>query len=175
MSVTSSLTPVMVSNSCSASSKRTWVTAAPGIDDSSVRRRRLPSVWPKPGSSGRDGEPLAVALGLAEPRPSGRWMMSMGAAFASGSGACGRSGGLLGVELDDELLAHGHVDLLAQRQVAHGRPVKPPSPTSSHGGHGAVERVEVVADDDHLRRLVAQRDDVALAHLVARDRRPACR
>ena len=51
-SVTSSFTPLMTSNSCSASSKRTWVTAAPGIDDSNVRRRLLPSVWPKPGSSG---------------------------------------------------------------------------------------------------------------------------
>ena len=52
MSVTSSVTPAMVSNSWRASSKRTWVTAAPGIDDSSVRRSELPSVWPKPGSSG---------------------------------------------------------------------------------------------------------------------------
>jgi hypothetical protein len=42
----------MVSNSWRASSKRTWVMAAPGIDDSSVRRSELPSVWPKPGSSG---------------------------------------------------------------------------------------------------------------------------
>ena len=52
MSVTSSVMPVMVSNSCSASSKRTWVMAAPGIDDSRVRRRELPSVCPKPGSRG---------------------------------------------------------------------------------------------------------------------------
>ena len=52
MSVTSSVTPLMVVNSWSASSKRTCVTAAPGIDDSSVRRSELPSVWPKPGSSG---------------------------------------------------------------------------------------------------------------------------
>ena len=66
MSVTSSLTPAMVANSWRASSKRIEVTAAPGIDDSSVRRRELPSVWPKPGSRGRDGEPLAVALLLAE-------------------------------------------------------------------------------------------------------------
>ena len=43
-SVTSSVTPAMVSNSWSASSKRTWVTAAPGIDESSVRRSELPSV-----------------------------------------------------------------------------------------------------------------------------------
>ena len=52
MSVTSSVTPAMVSNSWRASSKRTIVMAAPGIDDSSVRRSELPSVWPKPGSSG---------------------------------------------------------------------------------------------------------------------------
>ena len=52
MSVTSSAMPAMVSNSCSASSKRTAVMAAPGIDDSSVRRSELPMVWPKPGSSG---------------------------------------------------------------------------------------------------------------------------
>jgi hypothetical protein len=52
MSVTSSATPAIVSNSWRASSKRTWVTAAPGIDDSRVRRSELPMVWPKPGSSG---------------------------------------------------------------------------------------------------------------------------
>ena len=52
MSVTSSATPAIVSNSWRASSKRTVVIAAPGIDDSRVRRSELPSVWPKPGSSG---------------------------------------------------------------------------------------------------------------------------
>ncbi len=44
MSVTSSFTPGMVVNSWRASSKRIWVTAAPGIDDRSVRRSELPSV-----------------------------------------------------------------------------------------------------------------------------------
>ena len=63
-SVTSSFTPLMTSNSCSASSKRTCVTAAPGIDDSNVRRRLLPSVCPKPGSSGEIDEALGVALGF---------------------------------------------------------------------------------------------------------------
>ena len=38
--------------------------------------------------------------------------------------------------------------------------------------HLAVERVEVVADDDHGPRLVAERDDVALADPVARDGDP---
>ena len=47
---------------------------------------------------------------------------------------------------------------------------KPASPASSHCGIGAVERVEVVADDDHRPGLVAQGDDVALADRVAGDR-----
>jgi hypothetical protein len=44
MSVTSSFTPGTVVNSCSTPSIRMLVTAAPGIDDSSVRRSELPSV-----------------------------------------------------------------------------------------------------------------------------------
>src|SRR5207245_767807 len=37
----------------------------------------------------------------------------------------------------------------------------------------AVERVDVVADDDHLLRLVAELEHLALAHRVRRDRHPA--
>ena len=44
MSVTSSATPLMVANSWTALSKRTWVTAAPGIAESSARRSELPIV-----------------------------------------------------------------------------------------------------------------------------------
>lgn len=44
MSETSSTTPGTVVNSCSTPSMRMLVTAAPGIDDSSVRRSELPSV-----------------------------------------------------------------------------------------------------------------------------------
>ena len=43
-SVTSSLTPGIVVNSCSTPSMRIEVMAAPGIDESSVRRSELPSV-----------------------------------------------------------------------------------------------------------------------------------
>src|SRR6478752_668986 len=56
---------------------------------------------------------------------------------------------LLAVELDDELLAHGDVDLLPQRQLAHGHLVatvtglEPPR-------RGPVEHIDVVADDDQL-------------------------
>ncbi len=43
-STTSSLTPGIVVNTCSTPSTLMDVTAAPGMDDSSVRRRELPSV-----------------------------------------------------------------------------------------------------------------------------------
>ena len=44
MSVTSSLTFGIIENSCSTPSMRTDEIAAPGIDDSSVRRSELPTV-----------------------------------------------------------------------------------------------------------------------------------
>ena len=62
ISVTSSFTPGMVLNSCSTPSRRMLVTAAPGIDDRRLRRRELPIVYPKPGSSGSMHE-LAAELG----------------------------------------------------------------------------------------------------------------
>ena len=52
MSVTSSVIPATVENSCRTPSILMLVTAAPGIDDSSVRRSELPMVYPNPGSSG---------------------------------------------------------------------------------------------------------------------------
>src|SRR6266487_3878368 len=51
-STTSSLTPGIVVNSCRTPSILIDVTAAPGMDDSRVRRSELPRVYPKPGSSG---------------------------------------------------------------------------------------------------------------------------
>ena len=44
MSVTSSLTPRIVENSCATPSIRTLVTAAPASDESSTRRSELPNV-----------------------------------------------------------------------------------------------------------------------------------
>src|SRR5580700_3179481 len=52
ISVASSTTPVIDWNSCSTPSIRTAVTAAPSIELSSVRRRALPIVVPKPRSNG---------------------------------------------------------------------------------------------------------------------------
>ena len=52
MSVTSSRTPGMLLNSCSTPSICRAVTAAPCNEDSRMRRSALPSVMPKPRSSG---------------------------------------------------------------------------------------------------------------------------
>src|SRR5438874_162130 len=87
----------------------------------------------------------------------GRWMMSMVS--------------LLAVQLDDERLAHGDVDVLAQRRVEDvGLPAL--AAALEPRRRLPVERVEVVADDDHVARLGPDRDHVALAHLVARDGDP---
>ena len=77
MSVTSSFTPGMVANSWRTSSKRTWVTAAPGIDDSSVRRSEFPMVWPNPGSSGVMAKRWRLPSGSPMASTVGRWMISM--------------------------------------------------------------------------------------------------
>src|SRR5436190_11198875 len=77
-------------------------------------------------------------------------------------------GGLLGVELDDELLAHRDVDLGTCGKVSHGD-LKAALAGFEPGRRRTVEGVEVVAHDDHRLGLVAQRDDVAFAHGVTRD------
>src|SRR5439155_11963899 len=77
----------------------------------------------------------------------------------------------LRVELDDERLAHGNVDVLASRLVEH-RDTERVVARFEPRRRETVERVEVVAQHDHPPRLVAHLDNVALAHLVARDRHP---
>src|SRR5262245_4958533 len=84
----------------------------------------------------------------------------------------GGGGRLLAVELDDELLAHGHVDVLAQRVLAHlhREPfVLGVEPRRWRAG----QHVPVPLDLDHLAGLAPQADDVALADAVAGDVDPA--
>ena len=63
MSVTSSSTPGIDENSCSTPSICIEVTAAPCSDDSSTRRSALPSVRPKPRSSG-SATTVATRVGI---------------------------------------------------------------------------------------------------------------
>src|SRR5262245_61797784 len=77
-------------------------------------------------------------------------------------------GGLLRVELDDELLADGHVDVRPLRQVPD-RDLAAAVAGFQPADDRSVEDVEVVADDDHLHGLLAERDDLAGTDAVAGD------
>ena len=111
MSVTSSVTPAIVSNSCSASSKRTAVMAAPGMRRQQDAAQRVADRVAEAGLERADGEALTVVLLVADGFDGGAlddehvWSLR---AFVGGSG-------LLRVQLDDERLADGHVDVLALR------------------------------------------------------------
>src|SRR5262245_1141600 len=99
----------------------------------------------------------------------GRCMTSMAAVtLFSGSGWFCFGGGLLRVELDDQLLAHGDVDVLALWERAH-RDLLAAVAGLEPADDRTVEHIDVVLDHDHLGRLRAERDDVALAHSVAGD------
>src|SRR5579875_1436558 len=160
MSVTSSLTPGRVVNSWRASSKRTWVTAAPGTDDKRVRRRETPRVWPNPGSSG----PMAKRCRLpsSSPRGStvGRWIMSMRGLLRS-----------LRVQLDDERFAYRYVDVLPQRQVAYAD-LEALLAHLEPGRDLAAQRVHVVAYDYVVASLGRERDHVGAPQAVRRDGHP---
>ena len=54
MLVTSSLTPGTVANSCSTPSILIVLIAKPSNEERRIRRKALPTVIPKPGSSGRN-------------------------------------------------------------------------------------------------------------------------
>src|SRR5262252_5242371 len=132
MSVTSSVIPAPGENSCRTPSILMLVTAAPEIDDSSVRRSELPMVYPNPGSSGSMTN-LDRNSSTASSVRVGRWAMSMttplrGARYmtprsppAAGPRlrAAGRVLALLRVQLDDELFLHLSVDLGTRRHGMH--------------------------------------------------------
>src|SRR5260370_40063822 len=101
---------------------------------------------------------------------SGRWMMSMSSSSGTRTGSRREPlGGLLGVELDDELLTDRHVDLVAQRDVADRR-FETVWAHLEPGGHRPVDGVEVVADDDVVLHLRSEGDHVARSDLVRGDR-----
>ena len=116
-----------------------------------------------------DGEPLTVAVCLAE-RLDGGALNDQHGVLPSLRKRGER--GLLGVELDDELLAHGHVDVLAQRQVADGdldAAVARLEPRRASGGRACRGCGGRRSSRGPCRASV---DDVALADLVARDGDP---
>src|SRR3954453_22453638 len=181
MSVTSSVTPLIVENSCATPSIRTEVTAAPASDASSTRRSELPKVYPKPRSSGSTTNwPRLSSTDSAVIR--GIWKSSIRVLTSSGGGAGGHEGerpqgtrraqavarpgvegGLLRVQLDDELLLHRRGDLRALGLAQHLRRqlVVIGLQPGGHLGH----QLGGVADDLLGAGLRLDGDDVVLPYL----------
>src|SRR3954447_23707737 len=75
---------------------------------------------------------------------------------------------LLGVELDDERLAHRNVDVVALGQIPNGDLLAGVAGLEP-ADDVAVDDVEVVLDHDHVARLGGQADDFTLVDSVAGD------
>src|SRR4051812_42149264 len=106
--------------------------------------------------------PKRWRLTSSSPRISteGRWMMSIADNLSPAGQTAGTS--LLGVELDDQLFADRHVDVLAHRQVADGH-LEALGAGVQPRRHLAIEGVHVVTDDDQVPRLGLEGDDVTPA------------
>src|SRR5262245_6446127 len=115
ISVTSSMTPGSVENSCSTPSMRTDVIDAPCSDDRSTRRSALPSVVPKPRSSGSSVNlPYRSELPPSATSPFGIWRFFH--FICKPPSGMGRRSSLR-VELDDQLFVDRHADGCARRHV----------------------------------------------------------
>src|SRR4051812_39480859 len=114
MSVTSSFTPGTVENSCATPSTRTLVIAAPPSEDSSTRRMLLPNVYPNPLSRGS-----TVKVPRFSSTFSALILGTWNSVVMRSSVVDLSRRGLLGVQLDDELLLDRCRDLGALRDPEH--------------------------------------------------------
>src|SRR3954452_22071796 len=164
----------------------TWVTAAPASDESSTRRSALPSVRPKPRSSGSTWK---------RPKSSDEWRASTFATVFSTKGGpprgpvaaqepgradvrAGRyaarpNGPLARIELDDQLFVDGNFDFIATGQVddptAHVGDVELEPGRRRLPGQAVLDDLEVF----ELAGLRRHRDDVVRLHQRRRDVRAA--
>src|ERR1035437_3597381 len=124
ISVASSTTPGMDENSCMTPSIRTAVMAAPSIEDSSTRRRALPTVVPKPRSNGcaENCPYLSVSVSVFATKRFGFWNPFQSIAFKPPLGPT-LAGRLLcapillfRVKFDDHLFLNRDIHVLAFRQ-----------------------------------------------------------
>src|SRR5512143_918334 len=161
ISVTSSITPGRVENSCSTPSMRTAVMAAPSSDDRSTRRGALPSVMPNPRSRGSmTNLPYPVVFPASATTCFG---MVRFFHFIR-QPPRGERVGSLRVELDDELLVDRRGDRRAGRDADHA-PARVLGAQRQPLRRGLpLARLERVHDDGHLAALLAHLDLVARAH-----------
>src|SRR5919107_885464 len=165
MSTTSSLTPSIVENSCETPSIRTLVTAAPVSPESMTRLSELPRVWPSPRGNGS-------ATNVPRRLSSSSTLKRGGAMSNIVKVSPARNiSSLPAVELDNELLFDGRVDLVAPRRVQEpAREVVvvglQPGRNGYHVLDGVLDGLQVPAlllDSDDVARLEYGRRDVVLA------------
>src|ERR687898_2354024 len=165
MSTTSSLTPSIVENSCETPSIRTLVTAAPVSPESMTRRSELPRVWPSPRGNGS-------ATNVPRRLSSSSTLKRGGAMSNIVKVSPARNiSSLPAVELDNELLFDGRVDLVAPRRMQE--PAREivvvglqPRRNGDHVLDGVLDGHQVPAlllDRDDVARLENGRRDVVLA------------
>src|SRR5215204_7829360 len=165
MSTTSSLTPSIVENSCETPSIRILVTAAPVSPESMTRLSELPRVWPSPRGNGSATKVLRW--------PSSSSTLKRGGAMSNivKVSPARNVMSLPAVELDDELLFDGRVDLVAPRRVQEAaREVVVVRLEPGRNGHhvldGVLDGLQVPAllpDRDNVAGLEYGRRDVVLA------------
>src|SRR5262245_5775000 len=161
-SVVSSIAPGMGENSCSTPSTRTAVMAAPSMLDSSTRRSALPTVVANPRSKGWavNRPKVSVSASRSTSRRLGFWNPFHNMCFRSSVTS------LLGVQLDDELLLDGEIDVVPARHgedlALHARGVD----FQPLGHAAALDRVHRLLDQRVLGGTRGQLDDVVLLHLV---------
>src|SRR2546425_6808456 len=131
MSVTSSVTPGTVENSCSTLFTRAATIAAPCSEESSTRRSALPIVVPYPRSNGSPKNLPYVGVRLFSSTSSRRglissrqllWTIASGVCVERSCNSmtafpCPRA--LLGVELHDQLLVDRHGEIGTGRERLH--------------------------------------------------------
>src|ERR671913_1193244 len=165
MSTTSSLTPSIVENSCETPSMRILVTAAPVSPESMTRLSELPRVWPSPRGNG--------SATKVPRQPSSSSTLKRGGAMSNIVKVSPARNvlSLPAVELDDELLFDGRVDLVAPRgmQEAAREVVVVGLEPGWYGHHvldGVLDGLEIPAllpDRDDVTGLEYRRRDVVLA------------
>src|SRR5918995_97439 len=153
MSTTSSLTPSIVENSCETPSIRILVTAAPVSPESMTRLSELPRVWPSPRGNG--------SATKVPRRPSSSSTLKRGGAMSNiVKVSPARNVSLLpAVELDDQLLFDGRVDLFAPRRVQD--PAREVVVVGLQPGRNGDHVLDGVLDGHQVPALLLDRDDVA--------------
>src|SRR5687767_4311137 len=162
-SMTSSCSPSSVVYSCSTPSISTSVIAAPGIEESRTRRRALPSVWPKPRSSGSTTTFARLEPVFSDEMPRGRSTLLEVTAMRM------KPSKLLGVQLDDQVFVDvGRQVCTVRRRLERAGHLLRIDLDPTRGKVHLLRKRQRFLDAELLARALGDRDLVARLDLVGR-------